>query len=780
MKNNLIMDKNFLKLLDQHPNKITYVKITALDLQENPLQSIEGYVTQGTINVDGASSIRRTCSLTLVTNYQNFDNPEDFKIFFEYTWGLNTRFFLEIGIENKVDSNYPEIIWFPQGIYLITSISSTYNTNSFQISISGKDKMCLLNGEVSGVLGASTDFGTEDNMGEIVKLPLETIIRNIVHVYGKEPYHNITIRDLEYGLELLEYRGNGPLYLLKSGTQLETEVLFDNFTTDGDTACFIIDNADQFDSTKQYRLSDIETECQGQYDFTGKHLLPIFNNPTIIQLANDQQRKNYNIVKLEYGNTAGFRNTQLTYAGDLIANAGESLTSVLDKIIKMLGEYEYFYDEVGSFIFQRKRNSLNDIIGQGLNEHFKNKYNINDFVNTYVNSTDIYYTFDSANLITNISHSPNINNIKNDYVIWGERQSISGANIPIHLRMAIDEKPIKYTSIFVEEDNVELKKYNQKYDTKITGQKSITYIAHSTYEYSNTTIKCDWREIIYQMAQDYYRYGHLNDFLKRVKNANKNYPTGITGYEQYYIDLQGFWRDLYYPQEIFNAEIDECEQEKKQLETMIYKTDDEKTRLQELINKITLLEEKKENYYFANNAFTVNLIAWNKNIIQAPELLNFWFDFIDTTLKNDLAKYSVKSIGCRQKVLSDTSLKAIYYLQTPSIIYSTNLNRVEEDFVSVDYSYLQVPKDNEMFTISSQGVSLYDKLMTLLNQHTTQTETLTLNTVPIYYLQPNVNIEIKNNDLGIEGKYIITKLTIPLTYNGTMQISAKKTYLDFF
>jgi hypothetical protein len=41
----------------------------------------------------------------------------------------------------------------------------------------------------------------------------------------------------------------------------------------------------------------------------------------------------------------------LTYAGDLIANIGETVTSVLDKIKNMLGEFEYFYDLDGHFVF---------------------------------------------------------------------------------------------------------------------------------------------------------------------------------------------------------------------------------------------------------------------------------------------------------------------------------------------------------------------------------------------------------------------------------------------
>jgi hypothetical protein len=35
----------------------------------------------------------------------------------------------------------------------------------------------------------------------------------------------------------------------------------------------------------------------------------------------------------------------------LVASPGESITSILDKIKNMLGDYEYFYDIDGRFVF---------------------------------------------------------------------------------------------------------------------------------------------------------------------------------------------------------------------------------------------------------------------------------------------------------------------------------------------------------------------------------------------------------------------------------------------
>ena len=54
--------------------------------------------------------------------------------------------------------------------------------------------------------------------------------------------------------------------------------------------------------------------------------------------------KKYKIAKFEYGSIPGYRLTDLTFAGDLIANVGETIVSVLDKIKNMLGDFEYFYN----------------------------------------------------------------------------------------------------------------------------------------------------------------------------------------------------------------------------------------------------------------------------------------------------------------------------------------------------------------------------------------------------------------------------------------------------
>jgi hypothetical protein len=112
--------------LDKSKIKTKYARITALKFDESPIETIEGRVTQGSINLDGDSAVRRTCSLTIVANDFDYSN---------YVWGLNTKFKLEIGLKNEINAAYPDIIWFNQGKYLISSFNMSRSTNNFTINL---------------------------------------------------------------------------------------------------------------------------------------------------------------------------------------------------------------------------------------------------------------------------------------------------------------------------------------------------------------------------------------------------------------------------------------------------------------------------------------------------------------------------------------------------------------------------------------------------------------------------------------------------------------------
>jgi len=79
-----------------------------------------------------------------------------------------------------------------------------------------------------------------------------------------------------------------------------------------------------------------------------------------------------------------------------------------------------------------------------------------------------------------------------------------------------------------------------------------------------------------------------------------------------------------------------------------------------------------------------------------------------------------------------------------------------------------------MFSISAQGKSAKEEIDVLLYNHSYTTESVTITCIPIYYLQPNTRITVHDDKTGIYGEYIISKMNIPLSYNGTMSINATK------
>lgn len=752
----MMYNKDFLLKLDASKNKTIYAKIIALNLQEHPIETVEGRVTQGSINLDGASAVRRTCSLTITAQDFNYSN---------YLWGLNTKFALEIGVLNEIDTQYPDIIWFKQGIYFISSFNTSRSTNNFSISIQGKDKMSMLNGEMGGTINSSVDFGTieeEDQHGNwiIRKIPIKDIIRNIVHQYAGEPLHNIVINDLpDYGLELLEYRYDVPMYLYrKAGSST-----YANATLDGTIKCEIQRGGE---TVKTSFAELLPTELDLLVD-------PLMGNASPSPVIIDDE--NYIIAKVEYGQTAGYRKTELTYAGDLIANVGETVTSVLDKIKNMLGEFEYFYDLDGRFVFQQKQSFVNTIYGQ-LSDGGENDKE--QYIKTYIDSSIAKYDFIDNDLITQFNNNPNMAGIRNDYSIWGQRTTLSGAQVPIHLRYAIDQKPIQYTSIKVDmsegsADKAAIDAYNNKYGTNLSGQESITYISADSYATSSETIYCDWREVIYQMALDYYKYNHLDDFEIKVAAENPEfYPYGMTGYEQYYIDLQGFWRQLYNPTiynlnnkiKILENEIADLENQPDEESKLILET--KLAEKEKVAQELENVKMDLENYYSEEYG---SKSCWNKSVFEQPEALNFWFDFLDS--EGELDQFSVKSIGCRPKAVNDTNIKSIYFRETPNIFF---VDTQPDESEIGGYKYIYAPGLSKMFSISAQGKSAKTKLDELIYQHGYCAESATINCIPIYYLQPNILIGVKDEQTHLNGNFVLSKISVPLTYNGTMSLTVTK------
>ena len=516
---NPMLNEDFLLELEKDRNREIYARIILLDVNELPIEEIEGKVISGSVNIDGTSVVRRTCSLQLVSNNVNVH---------DFYWGVKNKFKLEVGLLNTIDNEYPDIVWFKQGIYVITAFSAVLGVNNYTISISGKDKMCLLNGDMAGqIMNISEDFGVKwiwknDEHTEYVAedIEIKEIIYKGVQTYAGELPQNIIINDIaECGVQLMEYRGKQPLYLIKNNN----DKIYENMTVNGGMNCWYKDkNTSEIIATTLSAIPQYETEISSEINQDPDR------QPTVVYLSDQIAGAGYTIYKVVGGTGAiGYRLTNLTYAGELMAQAGDAFTSILDKIVDMLGNFEYFYDLDGHFVFQKKKNYITSK-WTGLTGSSTDEENITYAEDNTSNDT-FSYIFDDNYFITNFSSQPALANMRNDFSAWGVRTSATGAEIPVHMRMAIDHKPWYYKS----------------FDGK-------EYISN-TKDVKNGV---DWREIIYQMALDYYRNNSKDDFYVKLRENNiveingekiQLYPDGRTGYERYYTDMEAFWRQLYIP-----------------------------------------------------------------------------------------------------------------------------------------------------------------------------------------------------------------------------------------
>ena len=477
-----MLDQDFLRKLDEYPHRNIWVKIISLSLNEYPMDEITGLATSGSINIDGTSSVRRTCSLTMVSDNVRIN---------DYFWGLKTKFKVEIGLENFIDKEFPDIIWFKQGTFVISSFSYNVGINSCTISIQGKDKMSYLNGDVGGIIPAEWDFGiinepVKDNEGKAIydasgyalvqetQIPIKDIVLELVHEFALEPWQNIIINDLDdYGIELLEYLGDSPLYyIIKDQGSGSNSREVSNMTLNGGMRCNVI--VANWDGKKNVeipgavmrnkKLSELDSNSlRAESRALGAKNPPVYSYEKLMEeldpSGNVTETENYYRTRIFFDdktdevftvakitkdnglNVCGYRICDIVYPYDLIAAPGESATSVLDKLVKMLGNFEYFYDVEGRFIFQKKRTYSDVSYNNIINEH---SINPEVWATSSKYSSKYTYIFDRDYLVSSIQSSPNLSNLKNDYSLWGQKTNSNNISHPIHLRYAIDRKPTYY------------------------------------------------------------------------------------------------------------------------------------------------------------------------------------------------------------------------------------------------------------------------------------------------------------------------------------------------
>lgn len=689
-----LKDQQFLQELISLPVTTYFVTVTLLNWNEHPIEAIQGKITNASINIDGRSSVRRTASITMAIEDLN-EYPAYQRI------SINKKVNIEIGYFNTTDKYLDyDIIWFPLGLYVITSCSSTYNASSgINLSLQLKDKMCLLNGECGGTLNSSVVFDsyeTVDQNGEmyIQRPTIYQIIQQLVNHFGNEQLGKIIISDLDSRVkQVMKWTGSNPLYFLS------TQV-----TESGRT-------------TTQYYVT-------------------IDENDAIVKEG--QGFRNIDGSPFGYGSDIGFIYTDFTYPGDLIGDAGNTVTDILDKIKSVLGNYEYFYDLDGNFIFQQIKNYLNNAQSKYVIDSLNADLMPPDYISTTYSQQETYlmnmskgksvFRFDNSDLIMSYANNPQFNMIKNDFVIWGIRKSVDGNNIPLRYHLAIDTKPK-------------------------TGN---TYTA---FEYKNPEDGIlKWHlPLQFTSINNFPRPGAVGTYYMDT-STNKIYRWGAVNFVYDYIELNvqlenittTDWRTELYFQGVVA--------EPYGVESNFYYTE--------------LLNEWPQIYDIRNGVF-------KEQAIKNPSGINYYLDFLDT--EGMISQFKVENIGRRTLVINEAeNVNCVFEPYIPDIVLinldlGSEMQQLIDECQARNQQYYQIP--GVIYNSLSTGGSFnsgYDYIRQLLHQHTSFNQNINLQTLPIYFLEPNTRITVNNVESNIYGDYMIENLSFALDTSSILTISAKR------
>ena len=663
-KYSYLYDSDFLKQVDLQKNKEQLAKITVLDWAENPIQDITGIVTGGSLNIDGSSAVRRTCNLNIYIKdtENNITNINHFL-------SLNKKVKVEIGFKNTTKKYLDyEIIWFPIGTYVIITPSISHSTSGTSISLQLKDKMCLLNGDVGGVLPASVTFSemeyvNEEGLITVVKPSLYQIIQEAVNHWGGEQLGKIIISDLDTKIKkVMKWTGDSNIYLYKDNNI--------------------------------WKVSTSNPGIEGT-------------------------------ITIEPYDNIGYIYTDFCYTGDLVGNAGDSVTSILDQIKNTLGNYEYFYDLDGNFIFQEIKNYLNTsqstIEIQNLNQ--------DDYIIDQSKGKTVY-TFDDSTLITSYSNNPQFNMIKNDFIVWGSRETPSGQKVPIRYHLAIDKKPdIGNTHLVFKYMDEEEGLVKAKSVISVTELPDISDAVIGVFYYNTIDKK------IYTYDAETEKYKIIDTTLTELTATDwrtELYLQGVdaesfsTNNNDYFTELSNEWVKLY---DIWGNSNSNTSPD--------------------------FYEEVKRN----------------------PSNIDYFLDFIDSGAAID--EFSIQNIGRRTKVVTDDKVNCIFAPDIPDWIIINNKDPLatekEEEAASRRQQFSRV--DEEIYNALSAGGnanSAYDYVRSLLYQYTSYNESINIQCIPIYYLDVNTRIGVQDAESNIYGDYIINRISLPLDLSGTMTISATR------
>ena len=752
MMREYLHDSSFLKELDKYNNKFYYVKIIVLDMDENPISAIEGRVQSGaSISIDGSSAVRRTCNLSFIALEEENDLTD-----IDNLLSINKKIKIEEGIKNNFSNKYDnDIFWFPQGIFVIVDPSISHSTSGCIISLTCKDKMCLLNGECGGNLPASITFHEYD----------QVIGSQNVSAWPNDP-NNYTVYDFGYTKSLNGESSRYWQWNKTTGFYASSASVIGSIVSEPNPIYDIIQTLVcnyGGEGIDKIIINDVPLEIKQSVRNVGSGSL--FYNAATGEYSTNQSLSadtSGNWIEFEYDEDCGYVYTDFTYPGELISGIGENICSVLDKVKNVLGNYEYFYDLDGNFVFQQIRNYLNvSYLPVSMGRSVTPLDYTSELFRGYLDGIDTIPTDqERENFIIEVVNRRGIFLGKENVNFNITYPTVEGKTNRIMLSFINpDSAWEKINNLFVINDNNYLVDYDSNKKSIYTFEAGDGLITSFTNTPSYSNIKNDfhiWGKNDSGLAIHY----HLA--VKEKPNIMNTYKVVLTDSGQLKIDTDNGvdytptdWRVELYLQ----GKLKESLQQRPD----IYE--------QEILDMLpTIYQFKMQNG---------KIVGEYIDDVTKVNNLKYFVDFLDPV--NDLYDCSVDLIGERLYSYQQDNIIKLYNNDIPNVIVinkdgdSGYNGKIIKRCADEGQPYSNVNGTiYSNLSIGTKGYSAQEVARDLLYQYTDYNSAISFQCLPIYYLEPNTRITVHDRKSNIYGDYIIKSITRPLDGQGTMSITATR------
>lgn len=249
---------------------------------------------------------------------------------------------------------------------------------------------------------------------------------------------------------------------------------------------------------------------------------------------------------------------------------------------------------------------------------------------------------------------------------------------------------------------------------------------------------------------------------------------------------------------------------KEQLEELENTTGKEIKHLENMLNKdiptshYASIEDyenqkdyKKKQVEGLNEDLKANIARWKEEIkdvqvdieeLEDESLLastlcdgNYYLDFIDPA-SSQLGQFSIRNIGRRTQVTTNEEINCLFEPEIPNIVLINKDMDDQEEFEKLKSECLMLGQpftqvSGDIYNACRTGGyknSAFVQLQYELYLHTNYQKSISVTSIPAWYLEPNTRITVNDKSTNTYGDFLMNNITLPLGAGNLMSASANE------